>query len=252
MSSQRKTHDKLQRIMGRTLRQYPLIEPGDKILIALSGGKDSLALMDLLGERMKRSQGGFELAALHVRMPHVGYSTDADYLRKQADKWGIPFHLKVASFPPDTNEKRSPCFLCAWNRRKVLFDEAQKMGFRKIAFGHHQDDLIQTALLNLTFAGSFNTMPVLLKMRKFDMTLIRPMAAIPENLLKEWAALQNYQPLIKTCPHETQGNRLKMKQLAEQMERLNPDYRHSIWHAMEKSGILIEEMADNEENAPSF
>lgn len=84
------------------------------------------------------------------------------------------------------------------------------------------------------------------------MTLIRPMAAIPESLLKEWAALQNYQPLIKTCPHETQGNRLKMKQLAEQVEQLNPDYRHSIWHAMEKSGILIEEMADNEENAPSF
>ena len=234
------------------IRQFNLITTGDHILIGLSGGKDSLALLDFLGDAKNRAGSKFKISAAHIRMENIDYATDTKYLEKKTMQVGIPLYIRTGKFETDRNPKRTPCFLCAWNRRKVLFDEAQKMGFRKIAFGHHQDDLIQTALLNLTFAGSFNTMPVLLKMRKFDMTLIRPMAAIPESLLKEWAAQQNYQPLIKTCPHETQGNRLKMKQLAEQMERLNPDYRHSIWHAMEKSGILIEEMAENEENAPSF
>lgn len=233
-------HRRLQKQVGEALKDFSLINEGDHILIGMSGGKDSLALLDLLGERMKRSNGFFKLEALHVRMSNISYRTDTAYLQEMCDRWNVPLHVVQTGFEPDREEKRTPCFLCSWNRRKVLFSEAQRLGCNKIALGHHMDDILRTALMNLTFNGTFSTMPVRISMRKFRMTIIRPLARVNEKDLKQWASLQRYQPVDKLCPFDGVSNRANIQQVTQKLEELNAEYRYNLWHALLKAGALIE------------
>ena len=226
--------------MGEAIKEFSLIEKGDRILIGLSGGKDSLALLNLLGERMAHSNHYFEVLALHVRMRNIHYETDTSYLEAQATRWNIPFHVVETGFEPDRNEKRTPCFLCSWNRRKTFFTEAQRLGCNKIALGHHQDDILRTALMNLTFNGTFSTMPVRISMRKFSMTIIRPLAKMTEDDLRAWAEMQKYQKLKKVCPFDDVSNRKSIERVTEEMSQLSPNYRYNLWHALLKAGALIE------------
>ncbi len=246
VNDQRTLRRKLQKRVGEAMKDFRLIERGDRILIGLSGGKDSLALLDLLGERMARSNGYFAVEALHVRMRNIHYASDTTYLQQQCERWNIPFHCVETGFEPDRNERRTPCFLCSWHRRKVLFSLAQQLGCNKIALGHHQDDLLRTALMNLTFNGTFSTMAARMEMRKFRMTVIRPLACTPEAELRQWAAVQEYRPVEKVCPHDTASNRTHIGTVVEALERLNPDSRHSLWHALKKAGALVEERTEGE------
>jgi tRNA(Ile)-lysidine synthase TilS/MesJ len=137
--------------------------------------------------------------------------------------------------------QKQPCFLCSWNRRKQMFNLAQELGCNKIALGHHQDDLIYTALMNLTFQGRFDTMPARLKMRKMPLEIIRPLCMIPEADIKAYAELRDYQKQKKLCPYETNSYRTDIKQLYDRMEQLNPEARYSIWRAISSDNKLIEE-----------
>lgn len=232
--------ERVKRRFREGVKAFSLVEPGDGILIGLSGGKDSLALVDLLGEMRRNTNRSFRVEAMHVRMENVDYRTDCGYLQDRCARNGIPLHVATGSFAPDRNEKRSPCFLCAWHRRKLLFDAAQRRGLNKIALGHHQDDILQTALMNLSFAGSFATMPALLKMRKFPVTIIRPLCKIAEADLRRWAQLNAYQPLDKACPYDKLSNRANIKKIFAEMEELNPEFRFNFWHALLKEGKLVE------------
>ena len=241
LQSYYKLHHRLQKQLGEAIKDFSLINQGDHILIGLSGGKDSLALLNLLGERMSKSNHYFSLEAIHVRMSNINYVSDASYLKAECDKWEIPLHVVETRFETDRDAKRTPCFLCSWNRRKVLCNEAQRCGCNKIALGHHQDDILRTALMNLTFCGTFSTMPVRIRMRKFDMTIIRPLARMQEKDLKQWASLQHYQPVKKVCPYDAASNRTNILQVTAALEKLTPDYRYNLWHALLKAGALVEE-----------
>ena len=227
---------KLLRAFREGVKEFQLITHSDVILIGLSGGKDSLALLDLMGDMLRRSNKGFTLHALHVRMAGVDYQSDTNYLLEQCARNGITYHERLIGFEVDRNEKRTPCFLCSWNRRKTLFEVAQELGCNKIALGHHQDDILHTALMNLSYAGSFSTMPCLLRMQKMPLTIIRPLCKVKEDLLKEWAIASEYQPLIKNCPHERASKRSEIALLFNVLESQNPEFRNNLWHA-----LLIEE-----------
>ena len=234
-------HSKILRSFREGVKEFQLVTPSDSILIGLSGGKDSLALLDLMGDLLRRSNNAFTLHALHVRMAGVDYQSDENYLRLKSESNGIIFHQRLISFESDRNEKRTPCFLCSWNRRKALFEVAQELGCNKIALGHHQDDILHTALMNLSYAGSFSTMPCKLKMQKMPLTIIRPLCKVKEALLKEWALVAEYQPLVKLCPHERASKRTEISTLFEQLEAQNPEFRANLWNALLKDGKLVEE-----------
>ena len=234
-------HSKIVRSFREGVKEFQLVTPSDSILIGLSGGKDSLALLDLMGDMLRRSNNAFTLHALHVRMAGVDYQSDENYLRLKCESNGIIFHQRLISFEGDRNEKRTPCFLCSWNRRKTLFEVAQELGCNKIALGHHQDDILHTALMNLSYAGSFSTMPCKLKMQKMPLTIIRPLCKVKEALLKEWALVAEYQPLVKICPHERASKRTEISTLFEQLEAQNPEFRANLWNALLKEGKLVEE-----------
>jgi len=224
--------NKLHRKFGKAVELYGLIGDNDKILIGLSGGKDSLALVEFLGERQKIFHPRFSLLAAHVTMTNIPYRSDLEYLKEHVEKYGIEFVHIETSFDMSTDRRKSPCFLCSWSRRKALFNLAKERGYNKIALGHHQDDILQTMLMNLVFQGSFSTMPPLLKMDKFDVSIIRPMALLSENELLEVAKIRQFRKQEKNCPYEKDSNRSDMKEILKRLEEINPNARHSMWGAM--------------------
>ncbi len=237
----------------KAMATYHLIEDDDHILVGLSGGKDSLLLLELLSRRSQISHPRFKVEALHVRMENIHYETDTSYLQQFCDTLGVTLHVKTTSFDThvissevemtakDKRRQKQPCFLCSWNRRKQMFNLAQELGCNKIALGHHQDDLLHTALMNLTFQGRFDTMPALLKMRKMPLSIIRPLCMIEENDIKNYAALKGYQKQQKLCPYETNSHRANIKEIYNAIERMNPEARYSMWNALNADNKLIEE-----------
>ncbi len=224
----------------KALTDYSLIDDGDKILVGLSGGKDSLCLLEFLAKRMKIKKPDFTVEALHVRMENIKYESDTTYLNDFAESLGVKLHVVTTHFDSSTDNRKSPCFLCSWNRRKQMFLKAQELGCNKIALGHHQDDIIHTALMNLTFQGHFSTMPVKLKMRKMPITIIRPLCLQNEHDLVSYAAIRDFQKQKKLCPYETDSHRSEMRELFERIEKMNPEARYSIWNSLESDDKLIE------------
>ena len=248
----RRLEKRLKERFVKAMATYHLIEDDDRLLVGLSGGKDSLLLTELLAKRAKIQHPRFEVEALHVRMENIHYETDTSYLQQFCDDLGIKLHVRTTSFEvfDDSSadeessklkrKQKQPCFLCSWNRRKVMFNLAQELGCNKIALGHHQDDLLHTALMNLTFQAHFSTMPVRLKMRKMPLTIIRPLCLIPESEIKAWAEIQGYQKQQKLCPYETNSHRTDIKQIYDALEQLNPEVRYNIWGALEAENKLTE------------
>ena len=227
----------------KAMATYHLIEDDDHILVGLSGGKDSLLLLELLAKRSRILHPRFKVEALHVRMANIHYETDSSYLQQFCDELGVKLHVLTTSFEVINGSRKgkTPCFLCSWNRRKQMFNLAQELGCNKIALGHHQDDLLHTALMNLTFQGRFDTMPALLKMRKMPLSIIRPLCMIEEKDIKQYAELQGYQKQQKLCPYETNSHRADIKHIYDAIEQMNPEARYSMWNALNADNKLIEE-----------
>lgn len=241
LTPEQKLENKIISRFNKALYDYRLIEDGDHILIGLSGGKDSLCLLELLAMRQKISKPSFSVEALHIRMANIKYESDVSYLRDFSESRGVRFHVVTTDFNADTDRRKSPCFLCSWNRRKQLFVKAKELGCNKIALGHHMDDIIHTTMMNLFFQGSFSTMPARLTMRKMPLTIIRPLCLEHESDLRRYALYKAYEKQVKLCPFETDSHRSDMKRLFGQVEEMNNEARFSVWTALEKANKLIEE-----------
>ena len=228
-----KTLNKISSKFKKVLSDYRLIEDNDHILIGLSGGKDSLALVELLSERIKLYVPKFKVTAAHISVENIPYQSDLDYLENYTENCGIPFVHQVTKFEKSSESKLSTCYLCSWYRRKALFDLATSLNCNKIALGHNLDDIAETLLMNLVFQGSFGSMPPKLKMDKFDITVIRPLALITEQEMIEMGRIKNYRKQIKNCPFEKDSKRAEAKKIISELEKWNPNVRQSLWSATE-------------------
>lgn len=224
----------------KALSQYGLIDDGDKVLIGLSGGKDSLCLLELMARRAKIQRPDFKVEAVHVRMENIKYESDTRYLQNFAQSLDVPLHIVTTEFDFSEDCGKPACFLCSWHRRKQIFNLAQDLGCNKIALGHHMDDIIHTTLMNQFFQGHFSTMPVKLKMKKMPLTIIRPLCLENELDIREYAEAQGYEKQLKQCPYETDSHRADVRRIFEEVEHLNPEARYSIWNALEAENKLIE------------
>ncbi len=247
-----KCQKRLTKRFHKACADYGLIEDGDHILIGLSGGKDSLALVELLGRRQKIHVPRFRVTAVHVSITNIGYHSDLNYLQAFCAAHGVPFVHKVTSISDPQNEntplKRNKpqeitppqggaggrlCFLCSWYRRKALFEVAKELGCNKIALGHHKDDIVETLLMNLIYQGNFGTIAPKLQMEKFPMLMIRPLCLIHEEDLQHYALLAGYKKQQKLCPFEKESSRADVKELITTLKQFNPNVLDSIWGAME-------------------
>lgn len=243
MTEQERLFKKINEHFIKAFVAFRLLEDNDHVLVGLSGGKDSLLLTELLARRAHIEHPRFKVEAMHVRMDNIQYETDTSYLQQFCDNLGVPMHVATTRFdeaPPQLKQKPA-CFLCAWNRRKQLFNLAQQLGCNKIALGHHQDDLLHTALMNLLYQGRFGTMPARLRMKKMPLQIIRPLCLIPETMISDYARMNHYEKQLKLCPNEHDTNRTTARHLFEEAEKTNPEVRYSLWNALERDGKLVED-----------
>lgn len=233
LKEQKKLDKRLRTKFNKALTDYHLIADGDKVLVALSGGKDSLFLLEMLAQRSKIFVPRFTVEAVFVKMSNISYETDCGYLQQFAESHGVKLHIIETAFDASTDKRKTPCFLCSWYRRKAIFNLAQELGCNKLALGHHNDDIIHTALMNLMFQGHLSSMPPMMRLDKMPITIIRPLCLIEECDIIQHAVHAQYQKQRKLCPYENTSKRTVAASLFSEMQKTNNEARYNIWHALE-------------------
>ena len=168
-------------------------------------------------------------------MENVKYETDTNYLQRFCDEWQVPLHIITTKFDDSIETNKPKCFLCSWYRRKALFKITQEHNCNKIALGHHQDDIIDTCMMNLFYQGRFETTPPLYKMDKMTLSLIRPLCLMREDDIRAYAEMAEYEKQIKLCPYESSSQRHTMNKFFKDIEAINPEARYSIWKAISEN-----------------
>jgi tRNA 2-thiocytidine biosynthesis protein TtcA len=223
---------RIQRKTGRAIEKYEMLHEGDRVLCGLSGGKDSLVMLHSLHHISRSFPFKFRVEAVYVDIDNIDYHADIDFLTSFCDSINVPFHLVEAHVNFETDKRKQPCFLCSWNRRKSMFSLARELNCNKIAFGHHKDDIVETALLNMLFQGSISTMPPKLDLFNGEMQIIRPLALVTNDETKRYAEICNFKPEVKKCPFDKETNRKSVRELLENIEKLNPKAKNNIFNSL--------------------
>lgn len=230
----RKLHKKICSKAGVTIRENSLISPGDKILVGLSGGKDSMIMLEVLADRKSALPFDFEITAAYIQVEGIGYKASDQKMQEHCTNLNIPFIRREIRLSEEENKKKGICFLCSWNRRKALFDMTREMGFNKLAFGHHRADALETLLLNMIYHGSISSLPYSLKMFEGRIHLIRPLLDMDENLLAEYARLRNFGSEGIKCSHESASKRDQVRDLISRIEKLHGSGPLNMFRSMDK------------------
>ena len=224
--------------MGKALHQYDMISDGDRILVALSGGKDSLTLMWMLYDRLKRIPINYTLFPVHI---DPGFDDKVHGpLKAYCEKQDIPLRVEITDYGVVAHSRKNrenPCFLCAWKRRKRLFEIADELKCNKLAFGHNKDDLIETLFINMCYSGEISTMIPCQTFFKGLFTLIRPLAYVDENFIRKFATEQSFPDLINSCPSATASKRKEIKELLNTLYRSNKKIKGNIFSAMKHVNV---------------
>lgn len=229
-----KLFKKISRKVGTTIRDHCMIEKGDKVLVGLSGGKDSMILLETLVERRKALPFEFSLTAAHVEAKGIGYHIDKERLSAFCSDLEIP--LRYLTIEPDFSKDpgKATCFVCSWHRRKKLFDLTRELGANKLALGHHRKDAIETLLLNMIYHGSISSLPYSLRMFDGRVHLIRPLMDVEESLLTAYADLRDMVRIEKSCPHENRTRRQTADALISQIASIHPAGPINMFRSMGK------------------
>jgi len=230
-----KLSKKLHRQVGQAIADFNMIEAGDKVMVCLSGGKDSHALLDLLLSLRERAPVEFELVAVNLDQKQPGFP--AEVLPQYLSSRGVPFHIEdqdtysiVKRLVP---EGQTMCSLCSRLRRGILYRVASELGATKIALGHHRDDMVVTLLMNMFFGGRLKGMPPKLASDDGRHVVIRPLAYVAETDLERWAAHRQF-PIIPCtlCGSQDNLQRVQIKAMVREWERQYPGRTDNMLHAM--------------------
>lgn len=216
---------RIESTIRKALFDYHMVEGVDKIAIALSGGKDSLALLYMLKAISGRGFPPFEIHAIHVNGAFsCGAGVDLNYLKGICDRLEVNFISRESHQKLETLE----CYSCSRERRRLLFDAAKSLGITTIAFGHHRDDHAQTLLMNLLHKGEFAGNLPKITMHDYGVTIIRPLIYVTENDIRTFAEQHGFKRIMCRCPVGQNSMRRQVDQLLEEIEALFPEARANI------------------------
>jgi tRNA 2-thiocytidine biosynthesis protein TtcA len=236
----------LARRVGRAIQEFRLIEDGDRILCAMSGGKDSYAMLHLLDHLRRRAPVKFELVAVTVDQGYRGFKTDV--LERYFKDKGYPYHIErtnIAEVIDDTMPLGDThCSMCARLRRGVLYRVAPALGCNKIALGHHADDLLETLLMSQFYNGEICSMPPVLKARDGRNTVIRPLCYVWEQEIVKFVAEVGFPVICCACPAcgDASLKRKQTKMLIQRLETEHPGIKASLLRALSnvRTGHLLD------------
>lgn len=234
-STEKKLHNKINAEIGKAIADLNMIQEGDKIMIAVSGGKDSLCMLHFLMGFQKKAPINFEIVAVNLDQGQPGFP--AHILPELFKSWNVPHHIEYRDTYSVVVEKikgsNTYCSLCSRLRRGVLYDLAKKMGCNKLALGHHLDDLIETFLMNAFYSGQLASMAPHYKTNKENISVIRPLYALEEQTIAAYAALQNW-PIVpcNLCGSQDGMKRQFIKNLLSNLQKENPQIKSSLLNAL--------------------
>jgi tRNA 2-thiocytidine biosynthesis protein TtcA len=224
----------LKKWLEKAAMDYGMISPGDKVLVGVSGGMDSMALLSLLNTPMLYLPP-FSILAVHIDPGFDRQDAGVEVLADWLEKGGHDFVIDKSDIGPlshsDFNRK-NPCFLCSRLRRKRIFEIAEQQGCNKIAFAHHRDDIIETLLINIFYGREISTMVPDQQIFGGKLHIIRPLAYVKEELVKKYATEQGFPVIENLCPTSLVSRRRYIKELLDKLARENPEVRENIWKAM--------------------
>lgn len=230
-----KLEKKLCRLVGQAIGDFGMIEDGDKVMVCVSGGKDSYAMLDILLKLRERAPINFEIVAVNLDQKQPNFP--AEILPNYLKSLGVSFHIEeqdtysiVKRVIP---EGKTTCGLCSRLRRGILYRVADELGATKIALGHHRDDILETLMLNMFHAGKLKGMPPKLRSDDEKHIVIRPLAYVPEKLLERYAADMNF-PIIPCdlCGSQPNLQRQAMKQMLREWEKQYPGRVENLFRSM--------------------
>jgi len=228
-----KTYKALNKAVGQALHRYNMISDGDRIVVGVSGGKDSMTLMHMLSERQARIPVRYELFAVHIDPGFEGGFSEP--LKNYCEKQGFVLRVEhtdygVMGHSPANRE--NPCFLCSRLRRKRLFEIARELDCSKVALGHNKDDIIETLFLNIFYAGEISTMVPSQTFFQGIFTVIRPLAFADESLINMFARDQELPEFINPCPSAKNSKRQQIKALLNDLYRSNKKIKGNIFRSL--------------------
>jgi len=247
ISLKKKTYYLLKKV-NRAITEFDLIEEGDRIAVGVSGGKDSLTLLRLLIQRKSYAEKKYEVGAVHtVSDMRCKGCVHKKILEGIFKEYNIHYGFEniTVSIGKDGRKVAPSCFWCSWNRRKAIFLWAQKHGYNKVAFGHHQDDILETIFLNLFFHSNLETMEPKVRFFQGVITVIRPLVYIREKDIIDFVKLTDFPTQMCSCPNNENSKRKKVKDLLKQIEPEVKYFRNNVWKASRKWVRLMEK--NNEE-----
>ncbi len=219
--------------MGRAIKRYGLVDQGDRILVALSGGADSTSLLWLLQDRLCHIPIDYKLFAVHVE--HGFEGSDYATVHAWAESLGIVhrvIHSEIGPRAHSSENRENPCFLCARFRRTALFNEARRLDCNKIAFGHNLDDLIETFLVNIFFGSQVATMLPRQPFFGGKITIIRPFSLLDSVTVRRFHKSRSFPLCVNPCPSKNSGKREEIRQILQGLYKNNSKIRGNILHAM--------------------
>jgi tRNA 2-thiocytidine biosynthesis protein TtcA len=217
---------------GRGIHRFHMIVPGDRVLIGVSGGKDSLALSLALAMRKKWVPIDYELHALQIEWrEHPLTESEKQAIDGFYAELGIPLRRVPASICPPSFRKKFSCYTCSRNRKRLLFDEATRIGATRIALGHHLDDIAHTTLMNLFFRGEFSTMMPVQEFFGGKLSIIRPLCEVRESEVARVASRLSFPVINPRCPNADKNQRALMRDILRQASRVDRHAATNVYGA---------------------
>jgi len=223
----------IKRLTGKAIHNHRMIRDGDHVVVAVSGGKDSMTLLWLLNERIQRIPIEYKITDVHV---DPGFGADSsERLEAFFLENGFAYRVIQSDIGPRAHgpeNRENPCFLCSRLRRKLLFELAADMGCHRIAFGHHKDDLIETFFLNVFYGASISTMLPVQDFFEGDLTIIRPLYLVDESLITRYSQTMEWPEINLGCPSSGSSKREEIKNMLARFYRSNKKVKGNIFHAL--------------------